>query len=228
MNDAPKRFEGFGPNAYRFFDALDFHQSREWFAENRSLYERELRDPLIAFCTEAVERAATAGLDVRFDAKKGPFRINRDVRFSKDKRPYNRHVSAVLSPDGSKKSFGMVYVHVGREEQFFAGGFWALPKDELNLFRRHVVTYPDRYKDLMHTLEQSDLMLDEDGALKRLPRGWDEPDDDAIAHALRLRGFTVSRSFPADAIHDRSLLDLFEAFARDVRPLLHWGRPILA
>ena len=63
--------------------------------------------------------------------------------------------------------------------------------------------------------------------MKRLPRGYDDPGDDALAHGLRLRGFTVSRSFPKAAVHDRGLLDLFERFANDVKPLIDWGRPIL-
>ena len=221
------RFEGFGADALNFLRALDFHQSREWFADNRALYERELREPLSAFCEEAAGIARNAGFDVVFDRKKGPFRINRDVRFSKDKRPYNRHVSAVLSPDGTKGSFGVLYVHIGLEECFLAAGYWALPKDELNLFRRQVLTYPERYHAMLDRLDAASLTLDEANCLKRTPRGWDEPDDERSAHALRLRGFTVDRPISQDAIFDRSLLNALEGFAQDAVPLMSWGAPIL-
>ena len=222
------RFEGFGADAFRFLQALEFHQNREWFAENRAIYETQLREPLIAFCTEAAERARGIGVDVVFDAKKGPFRINRDVRFSNDKSPYNRHVSAVLSPDGTKKSFGVLYVHLGLEKQFFAAGYWALPKDELALFRRSVLTHPERYKDVVAGLERDGLSFDDEGALKRLPRGWDDPGDDVLAHALRLRGFTVSHDLDQNTVQSRALLDRFEEFAQSAAPLLAWGQRILA
>ena len=221
------RFEGFGPDTFRFLQALGFHQNREWFAENRTLYDAQLREPLLAFCAEGAERARNSGVDVVFDAKKGPFRINRDVRFSNDKSPYNQHVSAVMSPDGSKKSFGVLYVHVGLERQFLAAGFWALPKDELNLFRRSVLTHPERYMAVLADLARHDLALDEENALKRLPRGWDDPGDNVLAHALRLRGFTVSRDLEQRDVHSRVMLDRFAEFARAVAPLMVWGRRIL-
>ena len=221
------RFEGFGEDAYGFLQAIDFHQSREWFAENCALYETQLREPLLNFCTEGAEIARNVGCNVRFDAKKGPFRINRDVRFSNDKRPYNRHVSAVMSPDGTKRSFGVLYVHFGLDEQFFAAGYWALPKDELTLFRRHVLTYPDRYRALRDELGECGLRFDDEDALKRLPRGWDDGGEEDLGDALRLRGFTVDRPVDRNTIFDRTLLREFERFAKDATPLLQWGAVVL-
>ena len=220
-------FEGFGPDAFGFLQAIEFHQSREWFQENRDIYETQLRAPLLAFCAEGAERAREAGLAMVFDPKKGPFRINRDVRFSKDKSPYNRHVSAVLSADGTKSCLGVLYVHVGLEQQFFAAGFWALAKEDLALFRRSVLTYPERYDELCDALEGAGLSWNEDDALKRMPRGFEEPEDKRLAHALRLRGFTVSEPFPRELAHDRKLLDRFGGFARRTAGLLEWGRRIL-
>ncbi|TIX83303.1 MAG: TIGR02453 family protein, partial [Mesorhizobium sp.] len=81
-------FNGFGQKAIPFLKALDFHQSREWFQENRDLYERELYEPFGDLVETLSERFAAAGLGLRGDRKKSLFRINRDVRFSKDKRPY--------------------------------------------------------------------------------------------------------------------------------------------
>lgn len=221
------RFDGFGPDAFGFLRAIGFHQSREWFSDNRKLYESQLREPLIAFCTEAAERARSVGLDMTFDSKKGPFRINRDVRFAKEKHPYNQHVSAVLSRDGTKKAFGVLYVHVGLEEQFFAAGYWALPKEELDRFRRSAIARPDRYADLVQSLQARGLGWNDEGALKRLPRGWDDPGSALLRGALRLRGFTVSRHVDEAATQQRQLLDRFETFARDTAPLFEWGVRVL-
>ena len=220
-------FQGFGPDAFRFLQALDFHQSREWFAENRTLYESELRAPLLAFGEEAAEIACGQGLAMRFNPRKGPFRINRDVRFSKDKSPYNRHVSAVLSADGTKAAYGVLYVHVGLVRTFFAAGYWALPREVLEPFRRHVLTWPDRYRTLVSALEEANLPLDTDDALKRLPRGYDDPDDHVLAAALRMRGFTVSEPFERADAQSRALLGRFDGFVRRARPLLEWGREIV-
>lgn len=220
-------FEGFGPDAFKFLAALDFHQSREWFAENRSLYETQLRAPLLAFCVEAASRARAHDLDMRFEPKTGTFRINRDVRFTNDKRPYNRHVSAVLSRDGTKAALGVLYVHVGLERCFFAAGFWALPKDELAACRRSVIENPHRYRAMVEALGEGGLALDEDDALKRLPRGWDDPGETDLRHALRLKGYTASEDWPREEAHGRGLIERFDGFARRAAPLLGWGRAIL-
>ena len=221
------RFEGFGPDAFRFLAALDFHQSREWFHENRPMFEAQLREPLLAFCAEGAERARAHGLDMRFEPKRGTFRINRDVRFSKDKRPYNRHVSAILSADGTKSCLGVLYVHVGLERTQFSAGYWALPKDELALFRRSVIGHPRRYRAVVDALAGGGLTLDEDDALKRLPRGWDDPGEPDLAHALRLKGYTVTEDWPQAEAHSRAMLERFDGFAARVRPLVEWGRAIL-
>ena len=226
MADAA-RFEGFGPDAFRFLQALDFHQTREWFHENRAMYEEQLRGPLLALCAEGAERARAHGLDMRFDARKGTFRINRDVRFSNDKRPYNHHVSALMSADGTKKAFGVLYVHVGVERTFFDAGFWALPKDELTACRRSIVEHPRRFRAVAEALNDSGLAWDEDDALRRNPRGWDDPGEDDLRRALRLRGFTVGEDWPREEAHSRALLERFDRFAARVAPLIEWGRAIL-
>ena len=77
-------FTGFGQKAIPFLKALDFHQNREWFHENRDLFEKELREPLGDLVETLTERFGAAGLGLRGDRKKSLFRINRDVRFSKD------------------------------------------------------------------------------------------------------------------------------------------------
>ena len=102
-------FNGFGEKAIPFLKALNFHQSREWFQENRDLFEQELREPLGDLVDVLSERFAAAGLKLKGDRKKSQFRINRDVRFSKDKRPYTDHVSAILSPDGTKTEQGVFF-----------------------------------------------------------------------------------------------------------------------
>ncbi|RUV55391.1 TIGR02453 family protein, partial [Mesorhizobium sp. M5C.F.Ca.IN.020.14.1.1] len=125
-------FSGFGQKAIPFLKALDFHQSREWFLENRELFERELRDPFGDLVETLSERFTAAGLGLRGDRKKSLFRINRDVRFSRDKSPYNRHLSAILSPDGTKMEQGVFFVHIGLE-RCFAGVAWWQPGPSLLL-----------------------------------------------------------------------------------------------
>lgn len=138
-------FKGFGPKAIPFLKALDFHQSREWFLENRDLFEKELRDPLGDLVETLTLRFAQAGLGLRGDRKKSLFRINRDVRFAKDKRPYNRHLSAILSPDGTKMEQGVFFVHIGLERCFAGVAWWQPAPELLTAMRRPSQAIPIRF-----------------------------------------------------------------------------------
>ena len=219
-------FKGFGPKAIPFLKALDFHQSREWFQENRDLYEQELREPFGDLVETLTTRFAEAGLGLKADRKRSLFRINRDVRFSKDKRPYNRHLSAILSPDGTKMEQGVFYVHIGLEG-CFAGVAWWQPEPALMLaLRQAIATRPDRFRAMVKALAKNGLKLDGDGAMKRTPRGFEQVADDDLVAAIRNRHFLVRHVIDPAGIHDAALVDELVDFTSRARPLLDWGRAI--
>jgi len=117
-------FNGLGKKAIPFLKAIGFYQSREWFAENRAIFERELREPFGDLIDVLSLRFAEAGIGLTGDRKKSMFRITRDVRFAKDKRPYNQHLSAILSPDGTKTSQGVLFIYIGVDSCFAAVAWW--------------------------------------------------------------------------------------------------------
>jgi len=219
-------FNGFGPKAIPFLKALDFHQSREWFLENRDLFERELRDPFGDLVETLTERFAAAGLGLRGDRKKSLFRINRDVRFAKDKRPYNRHLSAILSPDGTKMEQGVFFVHIGLE-RCFAGIAWWQPSPELLLaMRKAIATRPAEFRALLAALKKNGLELDTEDCMKRTPRGFEHVTEADLVAAIRNRHFAVRHAIDPAGIHTAALVDELVDFTLRAKPLLDWGRAI--
>jgi uncharacterized protein (DUF2461 family) len=108
-------FPGFAAADLAFLTGLAAHNDREWFTANRAVYDERLK-PTLATLIDALNGAfAARDLPLAGDPKKSVFRIHRDVRFSKDKRPYKTHVSATLTRDGMKLSPGLVYVHIEPE-----------------------------------------------------------------------------------------------------------------
>lgn len=219
-------FKGFGPKAIPFFKALDFHQSREWFLENRDLFEQELRDPMGDLVDTLTQRFAEAGLGLRGDRKKSLFRINRDVRFAKDKRPYNRHVSAILSPDGSKMSQGVFYVHIGLERCFADVAWWQPEASSLLAMRQAIATRPDEFRSLVATLKAGGLEFETEDCMKRTPRGFEDVTESDLAAAIRNRHFVLQHVIDPAGIHGPALVDELVGFTMRARPLLDWGRAI--
>ena len=219
-------FNGFGEKAIPFLKALNFHQSREWFQENRALFEQDLREPLGDLIDVLSERFGEAGIALRGDRKKSQFRINRDVRFSKDKRPYTDHVSAILSPDGTKMEQGVFFVHVGLERCFAAVAWWQPAPPLLQAMRAAVVEKPKVFRAMVSALKKNGLEIGAEGRMKRAPRGFEAVTEPDLAAAVRNRHFVVRHGIEPGRIHSPELADELFAFVLRARPLLDWGRAI--
>jgi uncharacterized protein (TIGR02453 family) len=162
------------------------------------------------------------GIELSGEPKKSIFRIYRDVRFSKNKEPYKRHVAAVLSRSGSKKESGGLYVHVEPGGCFVAAGFWQPEKELLRAWRQELVDQPGTFMGILHDLEDSGLQLVEHDVLKKPARGFDSPDPE-IQEVLRHKSFLVSRPFEDTALNSPDFADDVITMARAAQPLLRFG-----
>ncbi|TCQ80877.1 uncharacterized protein (TIGR02453 family) [Ochrobactrum sp. BH3] len=223
-------FKGFGDKAIPFLKALDFHQNREWFVENKDLFEEHLKEPLGDLVEELTARFEKAGLPFKGDRVKAQFRIKRDTRFSKDKAPYNRHLSALLSNSGTKwDESGCFYVCIGLPgvRDCYAGVAWWGPKKELlQAIREAIVEKPDEYRAVVAKLGKSGLQISDSDRLKRTPRGFDTVTDEDLLEAIRNRHFAVRLEIDPESITHADLADRLVKFAEQARPLIDWIKKI--
>ena len=215
-------FEGFGPKALDFFKALGFHQSKAWFDENRGLYESDVKAPLVALVGALSQGCAQAGLPLRGDGR-SLFRLNRDIRFSKDKRPYKTNGGAILSSDGSKKTPGLLYIHIDPEGCFVAAGFWHPEPPQLLALRKTIAADPARVRAVLAKLKKAGLSLGDGEALTRLPKGFESVTDKAAGAVIRMKNLVVRRPVPDARLSSPALVEDIVAFAKDAEPLLRFG-----
>jgi len=216
-------FRGFGPQALPFFKALAFHQTREWFEENRATYEACVKGPMGDFVEDAAARLARANIPIKGDRKTSLFRIHRDVRFAKNKDPYKTNAGVAMTRSGSKNDPGVLYFHLSPEECFFAAGFHQPEPAALGKLREAAARSPKAFKTMIAKLRKAALALSDEDALKRTPRGFEAVDDPDILAAVRQRHFICVRPLSEKEISDPALADSFCVFARDALPLLAWG-----
>lgn len=217
-----KDFTGFGPKALDFFKALAFHQDKTWFEANRWLYDSDVKAPLVALIATLTAGCGAAGLPFRGDAR-SIFRLHRDIRFSKDKRPYKTNGGAVLSLDGSKKTPGLLYVHVDPDGCFAASGFWHPEPEQLLALRRAIAADPKAFRRVLSQLKKNGLELGDGEALSRLPKGFEQVEDAEAARALKMRNLVVRRPIADASVFSPQLAGDITAFARDAEPLLRFG-----
>ena len=225
---ADAAFAGFGAGALAFLRALGFYQDRAWFQENRAVYESELRLPLAALVADLSLVLERCGLPLSGDPRRALFRINRDIRFARDKSPYNTHVSAALTRGGAKRAPGALYLHFAPEGCLAAAGFWHPEPAELARLRGAILGDPRGFAALERALARRGLALARADALKRLPRGFERVSDARIAEALRLRSLTVHRDLPEEMVFRPALVGQIADFAAAAMPLLRFGWAALA
>jgi uncharacterized protein (TIGR02453 family) len=127
----------FSPDYLQFFIELAGNNNKDWFDLNRKRYEQNVKKPFADFIQHIIKYLATndssfEGLEV----KDCVFRINRDIRFSKDKTPYKMMCSAVVTPAGKKsKAVNGVYIELGPEHMRVYGGVYEIDKEDLETVR---------------------------------------------------------------------------------------------
>ena len=191
-------FLGFGPEAFWWFDGLERDNSREYFTRTRELYEREVRGQLQELLVEL------GGGEIKV------FRQHRDLRFSRDKRPYKERTYGIA---------GRLYVQLSARGLYVGTGYYRVEPDQLERYRA-AVDDDESGPELEAALAKSRLDVAGE-SLKTAPRGY--PRDHPRIELLRRKQLIVGRSLPAGGGITR---DPALRLARGVRtasaPILAW------
>jgi uncharacterized protein (TIGR02453 family) len=139
----------FTPDFNQFFIDLAPNNNKEWFDANRKRYELSVKEPFEVFVADVIRQVAKVDPKVTITPREAIFRINRDVRFSKDKAPYKSRMSAVVASGGRKDhSSGGIYFEIGPENVAFYGGQYMPDKDQLQRIREHISANLSQFKKL--------------------------------------------------------------------------------
>lgn len=218
----PPPFAGFHAAAFTFFESLAEHQDRTWMAENKAVYENAVRLPMAGLIAELTDRLGSGGPPLRGDPWRSQFRLNRDVRFSKDKRPYKTNASAALTRSGAKMAPSVLYLQIAPEGSFVAAGFFQPEPGVLDSLRRGLVDDVDGWRESVTALAEAGLQLETEDTLVRPPKGFAEAPPELEA-ALKLKSWVVRRPLAKTLLAKRELVDALTEFAVAAAPLLSFG-----
>ena len=219
-------FNGFPEAGISFLQGLQENNNKAWFEAHRTEYEEHLLEPARAFASEMADRlSALTGEPVEGKL----FRIYRDVRFSKDKRPYKNHIGVAFGEAGrEKRETPGFYFHLEPPTVMLGGGLHEFPKDYLEAYRE-VLADPVRAataRGLTETLARDGYEL-WGKTYKRVPKGFDaaDPSADLLLHGGLFAGIT--EPIPAE-VHSSALLDHCEKHLKPVVPLVTWLEGVTA
>jgi uncharacterized protein (TIGR02453 family) len=178
-----------------FLSALAANNNKAWFDAHRPVYEA-LRREFTDFVAEVIDGVVEFDPSVAVvDAKDALFRINRDVRFSSDKRPYNTTFSAAICGSGRKSNLPLYYLHIADPGVFLvAGGVYSPTPEQLALIRRHVAEHPERLAAVLDAPGFSQIFTLSGERLKRPPQGFDE--QTPYIDIIKQKRFAALRELP--------------------------------
>jgi uncharacterized protein (TIGR02453 family) len=202
-----------------FLGNLKSHNSKEWMDANRDRYMLAKQD-FENFVTALIKELAK--LDPALEglqAKQCIFRINRDIRFSKDKAPYKANFGAAFSKGGRKSPDAGYYFHLEPGSSFVGGGIWMPGSESVKKIRQEIDYNFDDFDQIVSARKFKELFPKIDGEkLQRPPRGYDESNP-AIAY-LKLKSFTVGVALPDTELRAPTLLQSTMRIFKTMRPFI--------
>ncbi len=189
-------FSGFNPAITKYFKDLEKNNNKIWFDANRDFYINEIREPIKKFVSVMAELFYKNDMQYIADTSKSIFRINRDIRFSKNKDPYKTNLG-IFFPyslsqvvDKKPESIGL-YLHFERSGSFIAGGLHMPSSQNLKSIRNKFLedweVFDKIVKDKPFKKEFPEILAGE--TLNSTPRGF--PKEHSAEKYLLLKEYTV-------------------------------------
>lgn len=205
-----------------YLKKLKKNNDRDWFEKNRASYE-----PAKAEYLSLIQRVLD-GLK-EFDptltdntAKEAMFRINRDVRFSKDKSPYKTHLGANIKRGGKKSVYAGYYIHIEPGASFVGGGLWFPDADSLKKVRQE---FDYCFDDLKKIFANKDfkktygaLDSDKEISLSRPPKNYDA--ENPAIEFLKLKCFVATKNLSDEEVSDKKFAEQIIKDFKALHPFL--------
>ncbi|MFY9309464.1 MAG: DUF2461 domain-containing protein [Bacteroidia bacterium] len=209
---------------FDFLKQLKKNNNREWFADNKDKYLKELAQ-MEAFADALLAEMNKHDVIETESGKKSLFRIYRDTRFSKDKTPYKTHWSGSFKR-ATKKRRGGYYFHIEQGNTFVAGGFWGPEPKDLKRIREEIAYDAAPLRKILKSKSFTDTFGALEGdQVQNAPKGFSA--DHPAIDLIKFKQFILMRKFSdKEAMADDFLKQVNDTFKK-MRPFLDYMTEVL-
>jgi uncharacterized protein (TIGR02453 family) len=225
-------FEGFPEATIDFLTKLSRHNNKEWFDAHRDDYERYYLAPAREFVVHLGEALREIAPEIHAEPaiNKSIFRINRDIRFSKDKTPYKTHL-AIFLWEGAQPRMECpgFYFHLEPPNLMLGNGIHTFSKLHLEAYRDRVAQpkYGKALSDALRQIAEKRIFSFGSERYKRVPSGFDP--EYPYADLLLNKGLTVAVDQPIpDALYSQRLIEFCLDRYREMSPIHFWLREMVS
>jgi len=205
----------------KFLKDLKKNNNKPWFDNHRDQYEAAKEDILI-LAGGLIKGIASFDPPIgNLQPKDCTFRINRDIRFSKDKTPYKSNMAAYFNKAGKKGNGAGYYMHIEPGKSFAAGGIWMPAAPDLAKIRQEIDYDLNEWKKIIGNAafrKQFPEGLDDNEILTRPPKGYDE--NNPAIEFIKMKSFVIRKSFSDAEIQSRSFVKDVSKTFQQMYPLV--------
>ena len=155
-------FKGFTKTSISFLNDLALNNNKNWFGENRAIYEKHILEPLRQLTTELgiAIKSIDDEIDIRPQINRTISKIFRDTRFSKDKSPFRTDQwISFKRPSGIWGNVPEFYFYFTPEEYHYGMGFYDTIPANMEKFRDYIISYPDRFEKIMNYYQSQSIFV---------------------------------------------------------------------
>jgi uncharacterized protein (TIGR02453 family) len=208
----------------KFLQQLSKHNEKTWFEAHRDAYESARKD-FSTFVQDVLDAHSQKDEDLStLKAKDCIFRINRDIRFSKNKAPYKNNFGASLDRGGKKSIFAGYYLQIQPGDQsFLGGGLWMPEAPELRKIRQEIDYSWDEFRKILsHKAFKGTYgdILKGEYSLQTMPKGYEK--DNPAAEYIKLKSFIALRYLSDEEVTSKSFLKSTLKAFEALQPLLNF------
>lgn len=204
----------------KFLKQLSKNNDRAWFEKNKPKY-LEAKEGFEEFVAEFLASLQTFDSSLGgLDPKKLSFRIYRDVRFSKDKKPYKTNMAAGFSPNGKMMGEPGYYLHIEPgNKSMIAGGLYQPDPERLGKIRQEIDYNADTLKKILSDKKFKQLFggFDERDKLKVMPKGFSK--DHPHIEWLKLKSFIVVHNITDKELTEKNFTKKAASICKAIMPL---------
>lgn len=211
----------------RFLADLKENNHKDWFQENRKVYESAKAD-FLNFMDGVLSELSKADPTLKgIAAKETIFRINKDIRFSKDKSPYKTNFGSGISKEGKKLPLAGYYFHLEPGKSFLAGGVYMPEPDKLKVIREEIAYDSAELDAIFQNKGFNRFFKDFDvfDKLANAPKGFDK--DHPKVEWLKQKSFIVSAPLSDNELSSPKALEVVTTRLKEVVPLVTYINKVL-
>jgi uncharacterized protein (TIGR02453 family) len=208
----------------KFLTLVKKHNNTEYFDTVRDIWA-EIKIEVTEFTSSLMHdmQVFDGGLAL-IDPKSTLYRINRDIRFSKDKSPYKSWVAVGITPQKKSDMKPTYYFHIDFHGNIeYGAGAWGAKSEDAKTLRSAILKHPTEFKTMINSLSTKGYALDNQFKKSRVPNGY--PKDHELSEYLKYASFAVdgqitdAKDLTEQEIHTKLL-----NFYQNVSPLVLWAR----